>query len=241
MVLGEAFSTSDHQRLVRTLKTLAHHDTSGWALTGGIATELHIRRRGGDTIVRPLNDIDFLVRSFEDVPGSLGRDFLPRHVHTDDPPGKTLLQCVHPDTAIRVDVFRAYGSVMDRISTIDLPIGQVGMIAWPDLVARSARLNWDLAGNRPLAPKYARDFLRLLEVAVPDEIEPVWREHRKTGSPQSFAETARELRRLIESRADLLIPPVYSTDVNEVCSRCRDTAELRLTEPAKILSLLGYC
>jgi len=72
-------------------------------------------------------------------------------------------------------------------------------------------------------------------------VEFAWQEHRKPNSPESFAETVRELRQLILSRANLLVSPQYSTDVNAVCERCRDTASLQLADPGRILSLLGYC
>lgn len=241
MTLSDIFSADDYPRIVRTLQALAAHDLSAWALTGGIAIELHIARRGGATMVRPLHDIDFISRSFGDIPASIGREFLSRHVHPDDPPGKTLLQCVCPETAVRVDVFRAYGAVMDRIAPIDLPCGQVGMISLEDLTAKAARLSWDLAENRTLAPKYARDFLRLLDVVATDEVEAAWTDHRKPGSPTSFAQTADELRRLIASRSHLLVAPDYSTEVDAACLRCRDTPSLRPTDARRILSLLGYC
>jgi hypothetical protein len=60
--------------------------------------------------------VDFIVGSFDDIPESLGTDFVLRHVHPIDSPGKTLLQCVDPETRVRVDVFRAYGSEIERFT-----------------------------------------------------------------------------------------------------------------------------
>ena len=97
------------------------------------------------------------------------------------------------------------------------------VVSLPDIVARLARLSWDLMEGKPVAPKYVRDFLRLLELVTTDEIESIWQEHRKPQSPESFAEAALQLRRVAASRSDLLIPPTYSTDVYEACQRCQRT------------------
>jgi hypothetical protein len=241
MIFERFLSELDHDRVEQSLHKLARHDISRWALTGGFATELHIEQHAGKPAIRCLHDIDFVVRSFDCIPESLGRDFLLRHIHPYDPPGKTLVQCVDPGTGVRIDVFRAYGSVMDRVLPITLSSRPLGMISLRDLTARAARLCWDLSGNALVSPKYVKDFLRLLELVETHSVEAVWQEHRKPHSLESFAETARELHRLVASRSDLLIVPTYSTDVNASCERCRDTAALRLANPGRILSLLGYC
>ena len=114
MIFEDVLSESDKLRAERTLGKLFRHDVSWWALTGGFAAETHIKRRGGLAWIRPLHDIDFIVSSFDCIPTTLSEDFLFRHVHPNDPPGKTLLQGVDEETGVRVDVFRAYGSVMDR-------------------------------------------------------------------------------------------------------------------------------
>src|ERR1700677_2602785 len=120
MALEDVFSTADHDRLKQTLRKLARHDFSGWALTGGLAVEMHLARRGGRTASRKLHDIDFIVSSFDQIPESVAEDFLLRHVHPSDPPGKTLLQCVDAETGVRVDAFRAYGAEMERAGTTRL-------------------------------------------------------------------------------------------------------------------------
>lgn len=241
MEMDRFFTTSDATRAAYVLRKLYRHDLSGWGLTGGIAIELHILRRGGRARERPLHDIDFLVAKFDRIPETLGREFLFRHVHPHDPPAKTLLQGVDSDMRVRVDVFRAYGFEMDRLSPIELAGLSLRMVSLPDLVARHARLCWDLIENKRVAPKYAQDFLRLLEIVTTDEIEDVWREHRRPLMPESFAEAARELQRNIPLRDDLLIAVDYSTDVNEVCLRCEQTEALRLADASQIFSILGYC
>jgi hypothetical protein len=241
MIFRGFLADHDLDRAERTFRKLAGHDISGWALTGGFATELHIAQRGTSQSIRTLRDIDFIVDSFDCIPESLGGDFLLRHVHPLDPPGKTLLQCVDPETKVRVDVFRAYGSVMERVSPADRSTGFPSIISLQDLTARTARLIWDLSANVPIAPKYAKDFLRLLAIVKTDAVEVAWKEHKKPHAPKSFSDAAIELRRLIESRPDLLVTPAHSLDVKALCERCRGTEVLPLADPEQIVSLLGYC
>jgi hypothetical protein len=241
MLLGSFLSSADALRAAQTLNRLFQHDISEWTLTGGFATEFHILQRGGKCIHRPLNDIDFVVDSFGFIPESLGKELLFRHVHPYDPPAKTILQAVDPETGVRIDVFRAYGSAAKRALRIAFAAETLRIISLEDLTAHTARLCLDLGGNLPVAPKYARDLLRLLEVVNTAEVEPAWQEHRKPGSPESFVETAKILCRLIQARPDLLFARPYSTDVEAVCERCHHTAAFPLAEPRQILSLLGYC
>ena len=229
------------RRLSRTLGLLARHKVSRWALTGGIAIELHLRQIGAAPLVRPLHDLDFIASSFDCLPVSLGDFVISRHVHPHDPPAKTMLQAVAPDTSVRIDVFRAYGSEMKRAQKIELAQSLFQIVAFEDLVARHARLCCDLLRGQNLAPKYARDFLRMLDFAKPWKIENVWEEHRKPDDPKSFREAAALLREAIVERADLLIPPVYSTDVDEVCPRCESTVAFRLADSRQVFRLLGYC
>jgi hypothetical protein len=228
-------------RMSSTLGLLARHNVSRWALTGGTAIELHLRQMGAPLLVRPLHDLDFIAPSFDCLPVSLGDSVISRHVHPHDPPAKTMLQAVAPDTSVRIDVFRAYGSEMKRAQKIELVQSVFQIVAFEDLVARHARLCCDLLRGQKLAPKYARDFLRMLDFARPWHIENVWQEHRKPDDPKSFGEAAASLREAIVERTDLLTPPVYSTDVDEVCPRCESTAAFRLADARQVFGLLGYC
>jgi hypothetical protein len=237
----DSFNAADFSRVTRTLRNLARHDISHWALTGGVGIELYIPLNGGEPIPRQLHDLDFITASFNSIPEALGKELLIRHVHPDDPPGKNMLQGVDPETELRIDVFRAYGLEMDRASLIDISALEIKLVSLQDLVARLARLSWDLVEGRPVAPKYARDILRLLELVSTDKVECIWQEHRTIQSPESFAETAQQLRGAIASRRDLLVPPTYSTNVHETCPRCQDIEAFPLTDPRRILSILGYC
>jgi hypothetical protein len=234
-------AASDASRASRTLEKLARHDISRWALTGGFAVEIHHLQLGRPPFIRPLNDFDVLAGSFDCIPATLGDDFLFRHIHPLDPPGKTMLQLIDPDSALPIHVFRAFGRTMSRTARLDLPSGTIELISLEDLVARAARLALDLTGNVPTPSKYARDFLRLAELVNPADVEEAWRDQRKPGHPETFDEANTVLQDLIPARHDLLITPDYSKDTADVCPRCAPTPAFALADPNVVLSLLGYC
>jgi hypothetical protein len=242
--LTRFLAPSDSSRAFRTFQNFSPHDLSHFALTGGLAIEMHIAARRGRTLIRPLNDIDFLVASFEQIPMSLGANLLLRHVHPHDPPGRTLLQAVDPQTSVRLDVFRAYTSDIKRSQPAEIHGICIPVVNFEDLLARHARLCMDLVEVKTLVPKYARDFLRMPECATAETLqgaEEVWPEHRKPAFPLAFSEAARQIRRAVEGRSDLLVQPRYFTDVQEVCSRCHSTAAFPLASAEEILAHLGYC
>jgi hypothetical protein len=233
-------NATDAARAGIVLRELQKHEVSRWALTGGFAIELQILRSGGRARLRPLHDIDFLVSSFDCLPETLSRNFLFRHVHPDDPPAKTLLQAVFPELGVRVDVFRAYGLEMNRLLSIEVDGFSLKLASLQDLAANHARLCWDLMGGKQVHPKYVQDFLRLIDVAVVEDIEDVWREHRKPYFPENFSEAVSTLKQVIASRSDLMVAWDYTTNVNEVCLRCRETKTFPLANGRQIYSILGY-
>ncbi len=233
--------TEDAGRAVRTLRKLAACDISRWALTGGLAVEIHILRHGRESGGRQLRDMDFVAGSFEDIPTALGSEVLFRHVHPYDEPAKTMLQCVDEETALRVDLLRSYGKEMERVVRIELDGMGLKMISIEDLEAAHARLSWGLVEGKKVPPQYARDYLRLLPLVTTEQIEEVWQEHRKPECPVSFAETVAELDRAIAARTELLVPKVYSKDVHAVCPRCRATETFKLADASRVFSILGYC
>lgn len=212
----------------------------GWALTGGIAVELHCLRHGCAAAARALNDIDFLASSFAEIPVSLGDDFLFHHVHPLEPPGKTMLQCVDAESAVRIDVFRAYGNEMDRAVPLELAGCATRLVSLEDLTARMARLALDLARGESVPAKHAHDFLRLAELAEAEKVEGVWAEHRKPWHPVGFEESAQLLRDLIPERRHLLVERRYGKDTGAVCGRCRSGGGFELADPSVVLSILGY-
>ena len=230
----------DADRASRTLHKLLRHDIRGWALTGGLAIELCWTSLSGKVSPRSLNDIDFITDFFDSIPAGLADDFMFRHVHPLDPPGKTLLQFVDTENAVRVDVFRAYGAEMSRSAALT-STAAIRVVSLEDLVARAARVCLDLVADEPIPAVHASDFLRLAEAVDPKRIESVWLDHRKPAHPETYTEAYLRLKDVIPARRALLLHRNYSTDVEQVCSRCREMPAFRMADPRIMISLLGYC
>ena len=234
-------SIRDSTRASNTLRKLALHDVSRWALVGGLAVEFHCIRAGHPHPIRHLSDIDFVSPAFECIPETLARDFLFRHVHPFDPPGKTMMQLVDADTSLRVDVFRADGGIMSRAISVDVPSGPLRVISLEDVVAHQARLLLDLDASLPVPAKHADDYLHLAELVKSSNMETAWQDHRKPTHPMTFGETSTLLKELIATRRNLVISLEYSKDTAEICPRCVRTSPFQLADPNVVLSLLGYC
>jgi hypothetical protein len=235
-------SAADADRALSTLRKLERHDVSNWAMTGGLAVEIHRQNLHCPRSIRPLNDLDFVTTGFDCIPKSLAGDFLFRHIHPLDPPGKTLLQLIDAETSLRVDVFRAFGATLSRTTATELDSVPVRLISLEDLVARAARLALDLATGKPVASKYVHDYLRLAELVDPLQVETAWRDQRRSTDPAMFDEANALLQDLIPTRLDLLITPNYSTDtVGTSCPRCLPSPPFQLADPEVVFSLLGYC
>lgn len=238
---GRFLDVTEVERVQATLQKLSQHGISRWALAGGLAVEIYCLRGGLPASTRPLNDIDFVAPAFDCIPKTLGQDFLFRHVHPLDPPGKTLLQFVDALTALRIDVFRAYGATMVRTVPLDFRGCRMRLLSIEDVLARTARLLLDLRGGVPVTAKHARDYLRLEKLTQPSKVETAWRDHRKADHPVTFGEANAFVRELIATRRELLTTPHYSNDAAETCSRCVANTSFPLADPRVVLSILGYC
>ena len=234
-------SEIDAKRALTTVRKLAGSDLSEWAIAGGWAVEIHCMLNRQQPFFRPLTDIDFVVPAFDSIPSTLAKSFLFRHVHPFDPPGKTLLQMVDTETALRIDVFRAGGRTMSRTQIIELPTWAVRVVALEDVIAHGARILLDLNLNIPVPAKHARDYMRVSQGVPPAIVETAWADHRKPEHPLEFSKTDALVRKLVSTRKKPLITPQYSTEVNDVCPRCVADRRFPLADPAEILSVLGYC
>lgn len=158
-----------------------------------------------------------------------------------DPPGKTLLQFIDPDTAVRIDVFRVYGATMDRISRLELSSGTLGLVSLEDLVARAARLTLDLAQKVEVPAKHAIDLMRLIELVNFADVGTIWQDHRKPMHPGTFEAVITLIWNLIAGQPELLTTPQYSKNTESACARCQPTDVFQLADSKVILSMLGYC
>jgi hypothetical protein len=203
--------------------------------------ELQLKGAGEPPLLAHLNDIDIVVRSFDAIPATLADGFLFLHIHPNATDGKTLMQLVDPDQAIRVDLFLECGSTIERSNPFPLGDRVVRLVSLEDLAARAARVVLDLASGVAVPRKHSEHFLRLAPATNPNLIETAWREHRKHDSPATFREAAERVRGLIQNQAHLLVTPEYSRDVNAICERCEHVGSFRRAVPQTILSILGYC
>ena len=234
-------SSPDAARARGALTKLTIRDFPAFALTGSLALEAHLNWLGHGCGIRALNDVDIVVESFESIPGCLAETFLFRHIHPKAPEGKTLLQLVDPEAALRIDVFRACGASIARSRQVGFETCSVQLISVEDLAARTASLVMDLELGKEVPLKHARDFERLAGAIEFDRIEIAWKDHRKDSDPETFREAAARIPGLLRSRRDLLVIPEYSQDAHSMCPKCEDTGPFRRESPAKILSILGYC
>lgn len=234
-------STANADRVQHSLSILQRHGIQGWALTGGLAIEIHRARLGRDLQVRQLNDIDFVTTSLACIPDTLVDDFLFRHVHPYDPPDKTIAQLVDAAVALRIDVLRTSAKIMSRATEVRFPGGMIRIVSLEDLLARATRLTLALADGFAVPSKHARDFLTLLTLAQPADVEEAWLDHRRAKDPAKFREAATLLSDLIPRHRDLLIAVKYSQEPAEQCQRCVPIGRFQLADPALVLSILGYC
>jgi hypothetical protein len=234
-------SPADATRVCRVMAKLELHDFREFALTGGLAVETHWIGLAYAPQVRALNDVDIVVESFGAIPAALANTFLCRHVHPKAPEGKTLVQLVDADEAVRIDIFRARGATMARCQTVSFRTGPIQIVSLEDLAARDASLVMDLERGSPVALKRAEDFERLAEALDAGQVEIAWRDHRRETDPATFYEACGHIRELVRSRGELLIVPDYSHDGDAVCPKCEETRPFRLASPHAILSILGYC
>lgn len=240
-MLDEFLTAQDVDRASCVLRKLARYHLQHWALTGGLAIEIHSRFAKSGPHIRRLNDLDFIADSFESIPSALGQDFLVVHVHPFAEPGKIMLQLADPDAKLRIDLFRTCGSTMDRAARLDLPTGTVKLVSTADLIARSARLVFDLHEGIPTPCKHATDFLRLSEVVESSQVQQAWRDHRKATQPKIFDDVERLLKSLIPASSTLLVAEEFSTDAARVCASCHPVSTFQLADRDLVLSALGYC
>jgi len=187
-----------------------------------------------------LNDIDFITPALRYVPETLTDDFLIRHVHPLDAPGKTILQLVDPETRLRINLFRACNPMLTSTLSLGFSFGQIQLISGEDVVAHAARILLELRVGAPVAGKHANNYLRLAGLIHIPDLEAAWHHHRKPDHPKTFEEVNSLVRSSIASHSELLITPDYSQDATQICPRCVPLPAFPLADPHLVLALLGY-
>lgn len=213
-------SCDEARRVAATLGRLRHVGLDP-ALTGGLAIAWHVSRREGTTPTRrPLHDLDIVVEDIRSIPDGLAAAFEVWHIHADAPPGRMLVQLYDRSTALRIDVFGAYGSTLSRCIGTSLLGAAQQIVSREDLAARLCSVLLDLALDEAVDPKHARDFSALVPGSDAATINVAWREHRRSRHPTDFEEARMSVLDLVRARPDLLAVP-YSPYLVLPCPRCR--------------------
>ena len=189
---------------------------------------------------RHLNDIDFVVESFTSIPESLAGSFLLHHVHPDATDGRTLLQLIDQERAIRVDLFCALGGTLARACRLNDETGTLDVLSVEDLVARTtAFVCGRLRRGLTIDVKHAASFRRLRGLGQPVKLAAAWRDHHQHMSG-TLDEASREAVRLLETHPELVVVEEYSSNFVP-CDRCREHGPFRPAPLHKIVQVLGYC
>ena len=228
----------DASRATHVVNDLLAHGFPG-SLTGSLAIDAHLRVRGRRAGRRSLSDIDFVVDGFAAIPESLADRFLLNHVHPQALEGKTLVQLIDPEHALRVDVFRAFGATLSRSGPLGVDTEPLDVVAFEDVVARTtAYVYGRLRAGRAIEAKHAHAFLELLSVGGESALADAWQDHREQMSC-SFNEASNHARRMLELHPELVATEEYSSVITP-CERCQDHGRFRCAPPKRIVEILGY-
>src|SRR5215831_12781974 len=135
-MLERFLSVFDLARAFVLLERLSQHRTDSWALSGGLAIEIHVLRAGLTPRKRSLNDLDFIATGFADIPRTLAKNFLFQHVHPEEVPGRIMVQFVDMETKLRIDVFRDAGASTTR--AIQLALATVASSCFKPILVPSS-------------------------------------------------------------------------------------------------------
>ena len=209
------------------------------ALTGGLAIAAQLRANGRPVERRHLNDVDLVIHGFAAIPESVTAAFLLHHVHPDAIEGKTLLQMIDERTAVRVDLFRAFGNTLARASPLDEDTGALPVLSIEDLVARTTALVCgSLRLHKEVDVKHTTAFTHLLGLGRREQLAVAWTDHRQT-IPGTLEEATHEAMRLLEAHPELVVVEEYSAAIIP-CERCRAHGPFRPGAADKIVQTLGY-
>ncbi len=210
------------------------------ALTGSLAIDAQLRVHGRSVEQRVLNDIDFVVEDFASIPGTLAASFLQHHVHPDAIDGKTLLQLVDQQRAIRIDLFRTLGNSLSRAVRLDDETGDLDVLSIEDLVGRTTALVCgSLQRGQRIDVKHATAFSRLIGLGQPEQLAVAWNDYRQQ-IPGTLDAASREAARLLDAHPELIVVEEYSRDVSP-CERCREHGPFRPASPSRMVEILGDC
>lgn len=223
-------------RLGRAFRRLLAHNPEDIALTGSLAMAAQL----GRVTDRTFGDIDLVVASVDGLPRSIADEFICPHVHPAAPPGRLMLQLVHSEDAVRIDIFKAQGSVLSRARMHAFGRRSVPVLALEDIAARTAALLLKLGRGGTIAAKHATDFPILAGSVRSDIAEIAWQDHRAASDPETFEEAALLARRHVAERRHLLVEPSFAKDPAVRCESCGPLAHFKPARRDRVLAILGY-
>jgi len=238
VVLDSLFVTKETQPVGAALRRILGHTPGHLTLTGSIALQAHLTRRGRGHS-RLFGDIDIIINSLADLPATLVDDFICPHVHPFGKQGDLLIQLVNPQDAIRLDVFCAVGNAVLRAEHVALGSNKFFVISCEDLMAKTTSLLMKLSRGGVVAAKHAQDFTALLPF-ISDAIEDIWQEYRNNLDPPTFRETALYVGNLVVTHSNALVNPSYNKDVTAKCPKCQAVGSFRPADPRDVFKILGY-
>lgn len=240
MAVFSAFlNANDARRASDVARKLLARNFRGCALAGGLAIEARLHAQGRPIHRRPLNDVDLVVEGFNAIPTALADGFVLNHIHPYAPEGKTLLQVIDPECALRIDVFRAFGTTLSRACVLDEQTGPLSVLAVEDLVARTtAHVCARLRNGVEIGAKHVRAFMRLADLGRPKQRAEAWQDHRQD-VPGTLEEATQEAHQRLARHPELVVSEEGATVVT-ACDRCQDYGPFRLAPRETIVAILGY-
>jgi hypothetical protein len=153
--------------------------------------------------------------------------------------GKTLLQLIDREQALRIDLFRQFGATLMRTELLNGPTGPLSVISLEDLVARTTALVLGrLRRGKTIDLKHTRAFRRLAGLGEPGRIDVAWHDHRQS-ELESFDQASQLAHRLLDLHPELAIHEPSSAEVS-FCPQCQDDGPFRSARPELIVKILGY-
>jgi hypothetical protein len=225
-VFSAFLNASDAKRASDVVERVLASGLRACALTGGLAIAAQLRAHGHAVGEYALNDVDLVVDDFAAIPAALAGRFLLNHIHPSAPEGKTLLQLIDRERALRVDLFRTLGRTLSRARVLDTRTG-LPVLAVEDLVARTtAHVCGRLRRNLEIDAKYVRAFMRLTTLGRPTHLTEAWHDHRQD-VPGTLEEATQEAHQLLARHPELIVSEKHSA-VATACDRCQNYGPFRL-------------
>lgn len=230
----------DADKCYSSLSKLTQHIEGEIIITGGIATNWHLLKKGQKRKTK-LNDIDVVVKDLSHVRASLNKDFLIRHFHPYRGQGRVLIMLVDEENGIRIDVFTPTTKMLSQRLT-DFPIGNLSckVVSAEDLLAKLLSVIYPIIKGKTIEPKYVEHFDFLYTIADLKTAEAVWNEYRKEDQPTAFGDATNAVQQRIRDNPELLRIGHYSQDISEVCQWCSKSDLFPLAPLSKIYEILGY-